>query len=72
MKIKEIISFYPLTWDWGDKGRNCVSAELPTYAISVFLTIEIHKNCIDTSRVTDKQYNHMDVTVLFYYHMDVM
>ena len=30
--------------------------ELPTYTISVSLTIEIHKNNIDTSWVTNKQY----------------
>ena len=36
--------------------QDCVFGEVPTYAISVSLTIEIHKNNIDISRFTKKQY----------------
>ena len=40
----------------GQLGLRLCSAELLTYAISVSLIIEIHKNNIDTFRYTNKQY----------------
>ena len=48
------MSFFPLIPDCDEKGLKTVFVELLTYALSVSLTIEIHKNNIDTSRVTNK------------------
>ena len=50
------LSFFPLICDWDNKGEDCVFVKLPTYAISVSLTIELHKNNTDTPSVTNKQY----------------
>ena len=52
---KKTISFSPFFLGW-DQGWNCVFVKLLTYAISIFLTIEMHKSNIDTSRVTNKQH----------------
>ena len=51
---KKIVSFFPLIPDCDEKGSKTVFVELLTYTLSVSLTIEIHKNNIDTSRVTNK------------------
>ena len=56
------MSFFPLICDWDNKGEDCVFVKLPTYAISVSLTIELHKNNTDTPSVTNKQY---DKIILF-------
>ena len=42
----------PLGW----QGLRIRFAKLPSYAISVSLTIGIHKNNVETFRVTEKQY----------------
>ena len=52
---KKFNHFIPL-FRIGATRVKTVFVELPTYAISVSLTIEIHKNNIDTSTVTNKQY----------------
>ena len=49
------MSFSPFSWI-GMTAVKTVFVELPTYVISVALKIEIHKNTIDTSNVTNKQY----------------
>ena len=54
VKIKNLL-FSPLIPS-GQQGLGLHFVELPTYAISVSLTIEIHKNNTDTFRVTNKQY----------------
>ena len=51
-KFVSVSPLIPLGW----QGLQLPFAKLLTYAISVSLTIEIHKNNIDTFRVTNKQY----------------
>ena len=41
--------------DWDD-WDDYIFVEIPTIAISVSLTIKIHKNVMDTSSVTSKQF----------------
>ena len=41
------MSFFALIRYWDGKGEDCVFIKLPTYPISVSLTIEIHKFCMN-------------------------
>ena len=56
VKTKKYVILSPYLY-WDNKGEDCVFVKLPTYAISVSLTIELHKNNTDTSSVTNKQYH---------------
>ena len=49
------MSFFPLIL-LRQQGLGLCFVELPTFAISVSLPIEIHKNNTDTFRVTNEQY----------------
>ena len=62
---KKFNHFIPL-FRIGATRVKTVFVELPTYAISVSLTIEIHKNNIDTSTVTNKQYYKKYFSKIFY------
>ena len=56
VRIKKKLSYCPLI-PLGRQGLRLWFARLPTYIISIFLTIEIHKSNIDTFRITNKHYD---------------
>ena len=62
VKIKKLLSSPPPPPPpspdsiWATSGKTAFCRNLDLCAISVSLTIEIHKNNIDTFRVTNKQY----------------
>ena len=54
-KKKKIVIFSPLLWIGAAKVKTVFLSNCRLMSFK-FLTIEIHKNTTETSRVTDKQY----------------